>query len=291
MQTQQTPYPANQGQPPVQTQQMPQQQPIPQGYAPQPQTPPPAPEPAGKSGLAIAGLVLGIVAVATSFMPIINNASFFIGIVGLVLGTVGLVQTRKGTKSGKGLSIAAIVLNVVACIAVIASQAFYSSVIDEAFSTSSASVVSSSSTTSSSSMDSNATASSASSSSASTSSASTTDMPLGTIAEVGDGLQVTVNSVTPGLLNFDDTEIVAVNVTYTNTGSKNASFNVYDWKAETAQGVQTSQTYYSESENELNSGTLAPNGTITGNIYFDPDVAKVLYIENMFTDRSVSWLV
>lgn len=129
---QQTPYAPYPSQPPMQAQQTPQQQPIPQGYAPQPQTPPPAPEPAGKSGLAIAGLVLGIVAVATSFMPIINNASFFIGLVGLVLGIIGLVQTRKGTKSGTGLSIAAIVLNIVACIAVLASQAFYSSVWNDA---------------------------------------------------------------------------------------------------------------------------------------------------------------
>ena len=130
---QQTPYPSNQGQYPMQTQQTPSQQPIPQGYASQPQTPPPAPaEPTGKSGLAIAGLVLGIVAVATSFLPIINNASFFIGLVGLVLGIIGLAQTRKGTKSGTGLAVAAIVLNVVACIAVLASQAFYSSAWNDA---------------------------------------------------------------------------------------------------------------------------------------------------------------
>lgn len=138
---QQTPYPPNQGQQPMQIPQTAQQVDY-QGYAtqaypaqPQTQSPAPAPapaEPAGKSGLAIAGLVLGIVAMATSFMPIINNASFFIGLIGLVLGIIGFVQTRKGTKSGAGLAIAAIVLNVVACVVVLASQAFYSSVLDEA---------------------------------------------------------------------------------------------------------------------------------------------------------------
>lgn len=118
----------------MQAQQMPQQNGY-QGYSVQPQTPPPSSaQPAGKSGLAIAGLVLGIVAVATSFMPIINNASFFIGLVGLVLGIIGLVQTRKGTKSGTGLAVASIVLNLVACVAVLASQAFYSSVLDDAMS-------------------------------------------------------------------------------------------------------------------------------------------------------------
>lgn len=287
---QQAPYPPNQGYQPMDPQQTPQQYPGQQvqGYDPQSSYPT---ESRGKSGLAIAGLVLGIVAVATSFIPIVNNASFFIAIVGLILGIIGFVQTRKGTKSGSGLAIAAIVLNIVAFVVVLATQAMYSAAIDEAFSTSSASVVSSSATTTDSTTSTTAPETSASSST-STSSSSTTDMPIGTVAEVGDGLQVSVNSVTPGLVNYDGKQIVAVNVTYTNTGSKVASFNPYDWKAETAQGVQTSETYYSKAENELNSGSLAVNGTVTGNIYFEADVAKVLYIENMFLSRDdVSWIV
>lgn len=84
----------------------------------------------GNSGVAIAGMVLGIVGIATSFMPIINNISFFIGLVGLVLGIVGLVGINKGKKKGRGFAIAAIVLNVLTAIVVLASQAFYSSVLD-----------------------------------------------------------------------------------------------------------------------------------------------------------------
>lgn len=38
-----------------------------------------------KSGLGIAGLVLGVVTLLTSFLPIINNASFVIAIIGFVL--------------------------------------------------------------------------------------------------------------------------------------------------------------------------------------------------------------
>lgn len=127
--------------------------PMPDPYqqAPVPQQPQQQPQPQGKSGLAIAALVLGIVAVATSFMPIINNASFFIALVGLILGIIGIVQTRKGKKSGSGIAIASVVLNVVACIAVLASQAYYSSAIDSALDSLGASSSSSASSMSSSS--------------------------------------------------------------------------------------------------------------------------------------------
>lgn len=199
---QQTPYPPNQGQQPMPT------QPMPQGYAPQPQTPPPTPEPAGKSGLAIAGLVLGIVAVATSFMPIINNASFFIGLVGLVLGIIGLVQTRKGTKSGTGISVAAIILNVVACIAVLASQAFYSAAIDEAFSSAGISASSSSAA-------SQSAISSQSSSSAQAASTSST----------ASEYEVTIDDATT-TTDYSGNPALLVTYTWTNNSSDATSFAV-----------------------------------------------------------------
>lgn len=188
----------------MQTQQMPQPHDY-QGYAVQPQTPPPAPEqPAGKSGLAIAGLVLGIVAVATSFMPIINNASFFIGLVGLVLGIIGFVQTRKGTKSGTGLAVASIVLNIVACVAVLASQAFYGSVLDEAMSSAGIST------------------SSASSSAVAQGSASSQAAPA---ASAASDYAVTIDSAVLGT-DYQGNPAVIVTYTWTNNSDKATSFAV-----------------------------------------------------------------
>ena len=66
-----------------------------------------------KSGMAIAGLILGIIALITSWMPFLNNMSFFIALVGVVLAIVGVVSTVKGTHSGKALAIVAIVINIV----------------------------------------------------------------------------------------------------------------------------------------------------------------------------------
>lgn len=84
------------------------------------------------SGMAIAGLVLGILAAVSSWIPIINNLSFVIAVIGLVLSIVGVVATTRGKKAGKGLAVAALVVNLVAAGIVLATQSAMSSAIDEA---------------------------------------------------------------------------------------------------------------------------------------------------------------
>ena len=87
-----------------------------------------------KSGLGIAGFVLGIIALATSFLPIINNFSALLAVIGFVLALIGMIACVKGRKSGKGLSIAGVVMNVIAFAVVLATQSMYSSAIDDVFS-------------------------------------------------------------------------------------------------------------------------------------------------------------
>lgn len=85
-----------------------------------------------KSAVVIIGLVLGIIALATSFLPIINNVSFFLALAGAVLAIIGVVSTIRGKRSGKGLAIASLVINIIAIVVVLATQSAYSSAIDEA---------------------------------------------------------------------------------------------------------------------------------------------------------------
>lgn len=84
---------------------------------------------AGK-GLGIAALVVAIVALALSWVPIINNFAAFLGFVGLVLGIVSLVLAAK-RNGNKGLGIASSVIAVVAIVLVFVTQAAYSAVLDE----------------------------------------------------------------------------------------------------------------------------------------------------------------
>ena len=84
------------------------------------------------SGMAIAGLVLGILAAVSSWIPIINNFSFILAVIGLVFAIVGVVGTVRGKKAGKGIAIAALVINLVAAGIVLAMQSAMSAAIDDA---------------------------------------------------------------------------------------------------------------------------------------------------------------
>ncbi|AEG43651.1 hypothetical protein [Isoptericola variabilis] len=82
------------------------------------------------NGLAVAGFVTALVALALSLVPIINNAAFVLALVGLGLAVGGVIKARRGAPR-KGLAIAGIIIAVLAGAAVLASQAFYGSVMDE----------------------------------------------------------------------------------------------------------------------------------------------------------------
>lgn len=85
-----------------------------------------------RSAMAVASLVLGIIALLTSLLPIINNLSFLLAALGLIFAVVGLVGCMRGKRSGKGLAIAALIVNIAAVALVLGSQSVYSAVLDDA---------------------------------------------------------------------------------------------------------------------------------------------------------------
>jgi hypothetical protein len=111
-------------------------------------------------------------------------------------------------------------------------------------------------------------------------------LAIGQAATYDNGLTVVVNEVERGLVSYDDSIKVRVNVTYTNNGDKKQSFGSWDWDGEDANGAQRSTSYYSEAVDELNSGSLAPGGTVSGNLYFDDGIVRVVYTEDMFSSNS-----
>ena len=70
-----------------------------------------------RSGFATAGLVLGIIGVCTSFIPLINNLSFFLGIIGVVFAIISLAK-----KASKAKAIAALILSALAIIITLSAQ-------------------------------------------------------------------------------------------------------------------------------------------------------------------------
>ncbi len=63
-------------------------------------------------------------------------------------------------------------------------------------------------------------------------------------------------------------EYVLIAVTITNTGKNSIPYNTYDFKLQDSNGVQKSEAF-TTAENKLNSGDLAANGKVSGNLAFE----------------------
>jgi hypothetical protein len=68
----------------------------------------------GRNILAIVSLLLGVAALIVAFVPDIGFVAWPLGVLGLVLAVVGLVQVKKGTAGDRGLAITATVVSIAA---------------------------------------------------------------------------------------------------------------------------------------------------------------------------------
>lgn len=83
------------------------------------------------SGMALASVVLGAIAVLLSWIPIVNNLAAIIAVVGLGLGIPALIRDRRREHTGQGMAIAGLITSFFALVLVVVTQLFYSAVIDE----------------------------------------------------------------------------------------------------------------------------------------------------------------
>ncbi len=81
---------------------------------------------AKSNGMSKASLIIGIVAMCTCFLPIVNNASFVMGILAAIFGIIALVKKQK-----KGKAIAGLVLGVLSVIITISLQNSWSKALDD----------------------------------------------------------------------------------------------------------------------------------------------------------------
>lgn len=79
-----------------------------------------------KSSFSKPGLVLGIIAISLSFIPILNNAAFFLGALALIFGIIAIIS-----KAPKGKPIAAIILGVLSIVITLSLQSSWSKSLDE----------------------------------------------------------------------------------------------------------------------------------------------------------------
>lgn len=88
--------------------------------------------PKRNSTLTIVGLVLAIIALTTSWVPIINNIAFALGAAALIMGVMGIVSAKKGKTANGKMAIAVVVIAVISCALVLQTQSHYAKVLDDA---------------------------------------------------------------------------------------------------------------------------------------------------------------
>ncbi|KPN19402.1 hypothetical protein AO716_06360 [Arthrobacter sp. Edens01] len=77
-------------------------------------------------GMALAGLILGIIALGLFWIPVINFLALVLAIIGLGLSIAGLVIAVRNQSSAKGLSIAAVIVSGIAFLLCVASTFLWS---------------------------------------------------------------------------------------------------------------------------------------------------------------------
>jgi hypothetical protein len=74
-------------------------------------------EPVRRSGVAIAALVLGVLSIPLSFTIYLG---LLVGLLGVGLGVAGLVATRAGRRSGRGMALAGLVTGLIGLVFAVA---------------------------------------------------------------------------------------------------------------------------------------------------------------------------
>jgi len=79
----------------------------------QPAAPPAAPP---RNGLGTAGFVLGLIGLVFSPIPLVGVVAWPLAVLGLILSAVGVARVRSGKATNKGLSIAGVVVSLLALV-------------------------------------------------------------------------------------------------------------------------------------------------------------------------------
>ena len=87
-------------------------------------------------------------------------------------------------------------------------------------------------------------------------------------------------------------EYLRVLVTMTNTSNRPIDYNPFNFEVEDSNGVRENQAIVPEVPNNLESGNLAPDGNVEGNMIFEvprnDNNLKLIYTTNMFSGETVT---
>ena len=238
-----------------------------------PSVPPTPPRKPRGSGLAISAIVLGAVSLAFSWIPFVNILSVILGFAGIIVGLLGLFFSHRiMSLIGIVLALVGVILGFVVTSSAVSS---ISHAVD------------------------------APSPSAGSQSAQGPNVPPAfqgatvndRVAQSGEvvntnGLSLTSSAVKRGDGTFGKS--LCTTVKYGNGTNAAVSFNEFDWKLQGPNGAILSTTI-GGSRNLLNSGDLAPGGSVSGDVCFDAKSGAqgqyvVLYQGSIFSGDRIAWL-
>lgn len=239
-----------------------------------PSVPPTPPRKPRGSGLAITAIVLGAASLAFSWIPFINILGIILGFIGIILGLVGLFfYHRIMSLIGIVLALGGVILRFVVTSSAVSSIGH---------------------------------AVDAPSPSAGPQSAPSPTVPPAfqgatvnyRVAQAGEvvntnGLSLTSSAaVKRGDSTFGKS--LCTTVKYGSGTDAAVSFNGFDWKLQGPNGAILSTTI-GGSRNVLNSGDLAPGGSVSGDVCFDAKSGAqgqyvVLYQGSIFSGDRIAWL-
>ncbi|GAA0292681.1 DUF4190 domain-containing protein [Kineococcus aurantiacus] len=215
----------------------------------------PAPEQMGqrpRNGFGVAALVLSLIGLIVGLFMVTFGFALFLGILGLIFGLVGLRRVKRRIATNRGVSLAGVILSALSLILGIIGAVVTFNAVDDA--------VQSLGTPSSAVADPNAPAAFPG--------ATAKDKVVQAGEQVdADGVLITAGQLVPGKDTAGKT--LCSTVSYTNNSKEATSFNGgFDWKLQDPNGVILMNTY-GGSDNQLQSGQLAPGGTMSADVCFD----------------------
>jgi Domain of unknown function (DUF4352) len=233
-----------------------------QQYPTQQQWPPPQPV-APRNGFGITALALSLIGLLFCLMPITGFIGLGLGLLGLLFAALGLGRVSKGLATNKGMSIAGLILSVLAIVLGFVSMKMFFDIVSGIGGTSSP-----------------PSAVSAPPDGGTTPAATAPiggEFTTGQIAD-RDGLQITAGPLKKVKPQFGNA-LLCSQVSYVNASSEEQNYNPFDWKLQDPNNNIVNATY--SGEKDLNSGSLAAGGKVAGNVCFeDPKLKGDYWIIN-----------
>lgn len=205
----------------------------------------PAPQKKGPHWGAIAGLIVGILALFGAMIPILG------GPIGLVMGAIATILSLIGLKGAKGMAIVALIISLIAFLIGI----FNIQVTSDAFGSDTVTSVG------------------AGGGPSVGGGEAKTAFSAGETADI-EGLQISVS--VPKQVRDSGQSYICSDVNYVNNSNKERSFNGgFDWKMQDPDDViALVTTRFGGIDKSLKSGSLAPGGKVAGEVCFNAPSKK-----------------